>query len=145
MEIARLDIAQLHGNESAAIVSLLSPHACKALRPCRAGDARAAIAQYHAAVSGNVPAFVVDAYDAAKFGGTGARVDWTIAAQLAHEYPILLAGGLNVDNVAEAIRIVRPWGVDVSSGVERAPGLKDHMKVREFIRRAKNGLVGCTP
>ncbi len=83
----------------------------------------------------------MDAYDAARFGGTGQRADWDLASRIASEFPILLAGGLDAHNVADAIRKVRPWGVDVSSGVERAPGLKDHDKVRQFITQAK-GAVG---
>ncbi|MDD2236938.1 MAG: phosphoribosylanthranilate isomerase [Kiritimatiellae bacterium] len=70
-------------------------------------------------------------------GGTGVVCDWSLAAQLASKRDILLAGGLHPDNVVEAIRQVRPYGVDVSSGVEKARGVKDHEKVRAFIERAK--------
>ena len=138
LDTARLDLAQLHGNETAQMVRTLSPRAFKVLRPRDTTEAQAQLAQYRASVNGAVPAFIVDAFDAQQFGGTGLRADWEIAAQIAHEFPILLAGGLNVDNVAEAIRAVRPWGVDVSSGVERAPGVKDHDKVRRFIRAAQD-------
>ncbi|MBI5303495.1 MAG: phosphoribosylanthranilate isomerase [Chloroflexi bacterium] len=137
MGTARLDFAQLHGDESAAMVRALSPRAYKALRPRDALYARAQIEMYRAAVNGNTPALLVDAFDARQFGGTGTRADWEIAEIIAREFPLLLAGGLNAENVADAIQRVRPWGVDVSSGVERAPGLKDHAKVREFIRAAK--------
>jgi len=112
--------------------------AVRALRPRDEAEAQSLVNEYRAAVNGNVPAFVVDAFDAQRFGGTGARADWDVAAQIAREFPILLAGGLNADNVAEAIRAVQPWGVDVSSGVERAPGLKDHDQVRRFILKAKS-------
>lgn len=139
MELARLDLAQLHGSESAQIVCALSPRVYKALRPRDADEARKGIEQYRSAVNGNTPAFIVDAFDATTFGGTGVHADWDIAVSVAREFPILLAGGLTVENVAGAIRAVEPWGVDVSSGVERAPGLKDHAKVREFIRAAKGG------
>ena len=132
-----VDFAQLHGSESPAIVGELSPRVYKALRPRDENEARAGMEDYRAAVSGNTPAFIVDAFDAHKFGGTGIRADWQIAAQVARAFPILLAGGLNATNVADAIRVVQPWGVDVSSGVERAPGLKDREKVREFIRKVK--------
>jgi phosphoribosylanthranilate isomerase len=111
--------------------------AVRALRPRDEAEAQSLVDKYRAVVSGNVPAFIVDAFDAQRFGGTGARADWDIAARIAREFPILLAGGLNADNVAEAIRTVQPWGVDVSSGVERAPGLKDHDQVRQFVRKAK--------
>jgi phosphoribosylanthranilate isomerase len=162
---AQLDMAQLHGNESPEMVRDLSSLgvetpsykttpdqsgfpapftgrsrfiAVRALRPRDEAEAQAQVAEYRVAVNGNIPAFIVDAFDAQRFGGTGARADWDIAARIAREFPILLAGGLNVDNVTEAIRAVRPWGVDVSSGVERAPGLKDHDRVRRFIHEAKS-------
>ncbi len=139
IEIAQLDRVQLHGDESPHKVQELS--ACrgyKALRPRNDSEAKALVAEYRSAVNGNVPAFIVDAFDAQKYGGTGQRVDWNIAARIARDLPILLAGGLNPENVADAIRAVRPWGVDVSSGVERAAGLKDHDKVRRFIQSVKD-------
>ena len=137
MESAQLDLAQLHGTEPVSTVSDLSPRAYKSLRPRDVDEARTAVAEYGRATHGNVPAFIVDAYDPKQFGGTGAHADWDIAAVIAGEFPILLAGGLNGENVVDAIRIAQPWGVDVSSGVERAPGLKDHVKVRAFIGKAK--------
>ena len=111
--------------------------AYKALRPRNEAEAQALVNQYRAAVNGNTPAFIVDAFDAQRFGGTGACADWSIAAAIAREFPILLAGGLNADNVAQAVRVVQPWGVDVSSGVERTPGVKDHDKVQRFIRNVR--------
>jgi phosphoribosylanthranilate isomerase len=69
--------------------------------------------------------------------GRGCTVDWNSAAQLATRGRMILAGGLSVDNVAEAIATVRPWGVDVSSAVESAPGVKDAVKIREFVAAAK--------
>ena len=85
-------------------------------------------------VSGTVfPAFV---YEGAK-SGQGETVDWTRAAQIAQQGNMILAGGLGAANVAEAIATVRPYGVDVSSAVESAPGQKDPAKIREFIRAAR--------
>ena len=136
MEFAQLDLAQLHGNESAEIIGALSPRAYKSLRPRDANEAELLITNYRAVTLG-APAFIVDAFDEKKFGGTGVHADWDIAANIAREFPILLAGGLNASNVVDAIQRVQPWGVDVSSGVERAPGLKDHTKVREFIENVK--------
>jgi len=163
----QLDMAQLHGDESPEMVrdlalgvetpsykttpdqsglpapftgrSLVARRfvAVRALRPRDEAEAQAQMAAYRVAVNGNTPAFIVDAFDAQRFGGTGSRADWNVAACIAREFPILLAGGLNADNVAEAIRTVQPWGVDVSSGVERLPGLKDHDRVRQFIHKAK--------
>jgi phosphoribosylanthranilate isomerase len=84
---------------------------------------------------------MVDAYDPNHYGGTGKKADWHTAAVLAQRIPrLLLAGGLTPGNVAEAVRIVRPWGVDVSSGVEISPGRKDHDAVRAFITAAKGAL-----
>jgi len=71
-------------------------------------------------------------------GGTGTAISWDLAVQAKGHAPIILSGGLRPDTVAEAIRVVRPYGVDVSSGVEIAPGKKDQEKVRDFISRAKN-------
>ena len=68
---------------------------------------------------------LVDAHDPVRRGGTGATADWSLAATLAAERPIMLAGGLMAGNVAAAVAAVRPFGIDVSSGVERAPGVKD--------------------
>lgn len=70
-------------------------------------------------------------------GGTGRVGDWRLAAALARRLPLVLAGGLTPDNVAEAVRAVRPWGVDVSSGVERAPGVKDPERVARFVAAAR--------
>jgi phosphoribosylanthranilate isomerase len=79
--------------------------------------------------------FLLDSYDPNTVGGTGQTCDWAKAGSLVQslETPILLAGGLSPGNVAEAIRQVRPWGVDVSSGVETGPGVKDIAKVEAFI------------
>lgn len=137
VESVRLDLVQLHGDEPASAVSELSPRAYKSLRPRSLEQARAAVAEYSRVTNGHAPAFVVDAYDPKLYGGTGARADWAIAAEIARQFPILLAGGLTSENVVQAVRSAQPWGVDVSSGVERAPGLKNHAKVRAFIDAAK--------
>ncbi|EKP95658.1 phosphoribosylanthranilate isomerase [Thermaerobacter subterraneus] len=75
-------------------------------------------------------------------GGTGQRADWAAAAWLARRRPLILAGGLNPENVAEAVRAVRPWGVDVSSGVERARGVKDPERIARFIAAARAAVGG---
>jgi phosphoribosylanthranilate isomerase len=77
---------------------------------------------------------LVDANDPVRRGGTGARADWSAAAALARERRILLAGGLTPENVAEAVSTVRPFGVDVSSGVEIAPGVKDPRRLTDLFR-----------
>jgi len=88
----------------------------------------------------NASALLLDAYRDDAYGGTGHRVDWDVAAEIVQraERPVILAGGLNPENVAEAIRRVRPYAVDVSSGIEREPGLKDLDKLAAFIDRAKS-------
>lgn len=143
LDDAGLDLAQLHGSEPPVEISLLAPRAFKALRPQSRGDAETLVATYTAVApptdpgAAAQPSFLIDAYHPWKFGGTGRRTDWHAAHTLAERFPILLAGSLTLDNVGEAISQVQPWGVDVSSGVESAPGQKDHALVREFIRAAK--------
>ena len=82
--------------------------------------------------------YVVDAAVPGQYGGSGVRADWDAAAELSKRFDVMLAGGLNVDNVGAAISAVGPIGVDVSSGVEREPGHKDHDMVRDFIKAAKD-------
>lgn len=80
---------------------------------------------------------LVDAHDPVTIGGTGRTVDWEQARAIAATRPLVLAGGLTPDNVAEAVAMVRPWGVDVASGVERAPGVKDADRVRAFVQAVR--------
>ena len=77
----------------------------------------------------------------ANYGGSGATFDWSLARQArTFGKKLFLAGGLTPENVAQAVREVRPFGVDVASGVERSPGIKDHEKIRTFVRAAKEAL-----
>lgn len=76
---------------------------------------------------------LLDAHDPERRGGTGKRIDWSIAAEIAARRPVILSGGLNARNVVEAIETVKPAAIDVSSGVESAPGRKDHAKLRAFF------------
>ncbi len=86
----------------------------------------------------NTDAWLLDAYSPDKLGGTGERFNWDLAVEAQKlGRPIFLAGGLTSENVAEAVKHVQPYAVDVSSGVEASPGKKDHAKVRAFIRAAK--------
>jgi phosphoribosylanthranilate isomerase len=139
LEIAQIDLAQLHGDEPVHVVEQLYGRGFKALRPTSEAEAEID-AEWFAPYGPNAPVLLVDAYRKDQYGGTGHVADWSIATKLAQQYPILLAGGLTLDNVAEAIRQVRPWGVDVASGVEYAPGKKDAEKMRAFVERAVNGL-----
>ncbi len=84
--------------------------------------------------------FLVDAADPVRRGGTGARVDWGRAATVARDCRVVLAGGLTPENVADAIATVRPYGVDVSSGVEQSPGVKDFNKVARFVANARSAF-----
>jgi phosphoribosylanthranilate isomerase len=83
-------------------------------------------------------AFLLDSYVAGKQGGTGEKFNWDLAIEAKKlGRPIFLAGGLTPSNIAEAVRKVQPYAVDVSSGVEAAPGKKDHQKIRDFIAAAR--------
>ena len=82
----------------------------------------------------DAPAFLIDASVKGVYGGSGVTADWQRAAELAKQYPLLLAGGLTPENVADAVRQVNPWGVDVASGVEFAPGEKDPGKIKAFVK-----------
>jgi phosphoribosylanthranilate isomerase len=130
MDRCGLAMAQLHGDEDASYCHELSRPAMKALRLKNRG-ALLALAEYQG--RGRVRGFVLDAFSEAAYGGTGQITDWGLAAEVAKSTPVLLAGGLTPENVAEAIRVVRPYGVDVSSGVESAPGKKNHAKIRAFL------------
>ena len=124
------DRLQLHGHETPALVAALQPLAFKAVRIGDPHDVEAA-----AAFVGSP--LLVDARHGAMLGGTGHRVDVTLVAPLGRRRPLLLAGGLGPENVAEAIAAVRPWGVDTASGVESAPGIKDHARLAAFVAAAR--------
>ncbi len=87
--------------------------------------------------------FVLDAAPPGVYGGSGTVADWQLAARLARERRTILAGGLTPDTVAAAVRRVRPLGVDVSSGVEQAPGIKDRAKMAAFLAAARGAAEGC--
>jgi phosphoribosylanthranilate isomerase len=134
MDSCGLALAQLHGDESAAYCQELGRPVMKALRlKDRASFLALAEFQGRAGVRG----FVLDAFSEKAYGGTGQVTDWGLAAEAAKAATILLAGGLTPDNVAEAILAVRPYGVDVSSGVESVPGKKDHGKLRAFLQAVR--------
>ena len=137
MDECELDLVQFHGTEPPEMVKEFSPSCYQAIRPVDASNASVLLERYREALNGNVPAFIVDAFTPTLFGGSGERSDWTIAHTIGLEFPILLAGGLTPENVNQAVAQVKPWGVDVSSGVERSPGLKDHAKVKRFIENVK--------
>jgi len=130
-----LDVAQLHGDESPETVGELarSVSVWKAFRV--ESDFRLeTLDEYSQAF-----AFLFDAAHTGQYGGTGHSTDWDIAQRAAVGRRIILAGGLKVENVAAAVRIVRPYAVDVASGVESKPGKKDHGLLREFIQEVRRG------
>ena len=136
-----LDLAQLHGDEAAAAVASFQGRAYKALRPKDAAVALDLAATYAPLPAISAPQLMLDAYTPDAYGGTGQRTDWTLAAALVKATPrLMLAGGLTPDNVADAIQAVRPWAVDVASGVEAAPGRKDHDAVRAFVANARKAV-----
>jgi phosphoribosylanthranilate isomerase len=84
-------------------------------------------------------AVLIDAHVPGQMGGTGQTAPWHLLAGVDFGVPLILAGGLTPENVAEAIRLVRPWGVDVASGVEASPGVKDQAKVKAFMAAVRQG------
>jgi phosphoribosylanthranilate isomerase len=110
----------------------------KALRPADLPALKADLARYMPREE--APAWLLDAHKPGEYGGTGHAADWSLAAGLAANAPILLAGGLRPENVAEAVRQVHPWGVDVASGVEWAPGKKDGQRMAAFVQAARAAL-----
>jgi phosphoribosylanthranilate isomerase len=122
-----LDLIQLHGDESPEYCRRF-PHerVIKVVFPRTPGDLRL-LEVYE------VRAFLADARDAGSYGGTGKRTDWKLAAKLRESHPLILAGGLDAGNIAEALAAVSPHAVDINSGCERAPGIKDHDRMRQII------------
>ncbi len=126
-----LDIAQFHGDETPGYCSRFPVRVWKAFR-IRDEASLKALSDYQ------TDAWLLDSFVKGALGGTGERFNWDLAVEAGRSgVPIVLAGGLAPDNVENAIRTVGPWGIDVSSGVESAPGRKDPAKVREFIRAAR--------
>jgi phosphoribosylanthranilate isomerase len=137
------DILQLHGNESplrvAAIKAQFKLPVIKAIAVETKADL-AAIARY-AAVADHLLFDARAPREATRPGGLGKSFDWHFLENLDPGLPFMLSGGLDAGNVGEALRITRAPGVDVSSGVERAPGEKDHDKIRAFVRAARDAAA----
>jgi phosphoribosylanthranilate isomerase len=125
LDECNIDLAQLSGDESDDVLDTMGERGFKAIRK-------------HPDAMSDSSLLLLDAHAAGMYGGTGKTVDWGRAAGLAKQCRLLLAGGLTPENVAAAVTTVRPWGVDVASGVESSPGVKDPVKVVSFIRNAKN-------
>jgi len=128
-----LAAAQLHGDESPAAAAAVA-NAVPVFKAFRVDNnfSTQTLDEYAEA-----SAFLLDASQAGQYGGTGHTIDWALARRAAMSHRIILAGGLKPENVAAAIRIVRPYAVDVASGVETKPGKKDHARIREFIQEVR--------
>ena len=131
--VAGLGVIQLHGDERPDLLAQLRRPVVKAL-------SGAAVLED----AGEWPAEVtllIDAHDPVRRGGTGRTVDWTVAAQLAARRRVLLSGGLNPDNIGAALATVQPFGVDVSSGVEAAPGIKQQEKLTALFAQVRKAAA----
>ena len=129
---AGIDVAQLHGDENVEFCRSIPFRSIKVIRVKGKSDLNE-VAQYPD------QAILFDTYSDEEYGGTGRSFDWEILKGLSLPNKIILSGGLTPDNVLEAVKIVRPYAVDVSSGVEDRPGKKDYMKIKRFIEAIKNG------
>ena len=146
VEKSRIGYVQLHGDETPDVVGRICAPCIKAFR-IRDEQWLGEVREWLAAVSApsNLAAVLLDAYDPNVRGGSGKRFSWDMVADaraagaLAGIDPIILAGGLDASCVSRAIDIVQPWAVDVASGVESAPGVKDLLKVEDFIRATREG------
>jgi len=131
---AGLDVVQLHGDESPEMVAAMSVPVIKAFR--------VGTELFEPVGYGLAQWYLFDSSNESGQGGTGRKFDWNLLEALAEEKPFFLAGGLRPENVAEAIRTVRPFAVDVASGVESAPGIKDHEKIRAFVQNVRREAIG---
>lgn len=143
LDKCQLDLAQLSGNEVPKLIgdpeSPIYGRSYKALRPTSLAEAQTDAEWFlPPQMAPGQPSLLLETYHPTLHGGTGQTGDWHIGAQLAQETPgIMLAGGLNADNVARAMAQVQPFAVDVASGVEASPGKKDHDRLRAFIANAR--------
>ena len=129
-----LDYAQLHGDEEPETVTDLRGRGVKVIKALRVRgeESLEELERFEADL------FLLDAYSEKARGGTGEKFDWGLAKSLKGRDNILISGGLGPENVGEAIRLFRPYGVDASSSLESSPGIKDRERVRRFIFAARN-------
>jgi phosphoribosylanthranilate isomerase len=125
-----IQTVQLHGDESPEFCQRFGARVIKAFQ-VKDKETIKHMAHYH------VGAFLLDSYRSDQRGGTGATFDWHLAVVAKTFGRIILAGGLTPENAAEAVKLVQPYGVDVASGVEREPGVKDHQKMKKFITEVR--------
>ena len=126
-----INTVQLHGNETPEFCAKFKQTVIKALR-IRTSVNLQEVDSFPA------QAILFDTFSETEFGGTGKSFDWNILKNLRTDKKIILSGGLNPDSIEQAIKTVRPYAVDVSSGVEKSPGIKDHTKIKKFIEAVKN-------
>ena len=143
VDVVGLDLVQLHGRTTVSGSAGGAWSIIRALRVEPGATTADVVERTRREGEQGMPpvAWFIDGYHPAAHGGTGTRADWSVAAAIAVEAPLVLAGGLTPENVPEAIRRVRPLGVDVSSGVERA-GEKDPALIRAFVRAARQAFAG---
>jgi phosphoribosylanthranilate isomerase len=146
VEVGGLDVIQLSGDEDPAVLTHIDVPVIKALRFGMDVELDEALREVDAWLSAPVPAVrvIVEGHAEGSYGGTGTRANWDLVARIAERYPVVLAGGLTPENVAEAIAVAEPAGVDVSSGVE-TDGAKDLAKIREFVLRSRLSAVSRRP
>jgi len=128
----KLSAVQLHGDESPAFCKRIRRKVIKAVR-VKGRDSFDGLSVY------KVSAFLLDSFSYQQQGGTGETFDWRLVSEGKKYGPVILAGGLDPSNVVHAIQKVKPYGVDVCSGVERTPGIKDPLRVKAFIKAVKGG------
>jgi len=133
-QLTGLTAIQLHGDESPSYCKLIEGKLIKAIR-VKNEQSLDLIKKY------KVDAFLLDSFNKESYGGSGLTFEWGLAKKAKQFGKIILAGGLTANNVSEAIDKVSPYGVDVSSGVEKSPGIKDKQKVRDFISKAKGSIA----
>ena len=140
--LSGIDLLQVYGDPAPEALAALVPECFMAVRPRSPAEASALADRYGAVSRGAGPGLLVDSYSRKAWGGTGEQADWSLVRQVTAAVPrTMLAGGLAPDNVAQAVAQAEPWGVDVSSGVEAAPGLKDVDAVRAFVSRARGAIA----
>jgi phosphoribosylanthranilate isomerase len=133
MHYCGLDLVQLHGDESPDLCHALMPSTIKALRIKDVSSIQSSLAYL-----GKVRALLLDTYAKDKAGGTGATFDWRLAIKIKElGTPIILAGGLDPSNIHDAIQTVRPYAVDVNSGVEESPGKKSPMLLKDLMKKVR--------
>lgn len=138
-----LDVVQLHGDQDNDFIADID---CEhVVRAIRWSGGEAMLSQQLTTVFTRVKAVLLDAQVGKQFGGTGTKIPWEETVDVNFLLPLILAGGLTPENVAEAITIVRPNGVDVAGGVESFPGKKDAEKIAAFVTAAKNAMATTSP